>query len=101
MELIERLTRIENTILANAANTKDVLTFDEACVYTGMSHSCMYKLTSSRKIEHFKPNGKMIYFRRKALEAFLLQNRIATDEEISAKASAHTFSRGKTQNKRN
>ena len=53
---------------------KEVLTLDEACRYTGISRSYMYKLTSLEKIPHSKPSGKMIYFDRKKLDSWLLRN---------------------------
>jgi len=51
--------------------TKNVLNFEEAVEYTGMKASYLYKLTSTGRIPHYKPYGKMIYFRREELEEFL------------------------------
>ncbi len=68
--LEERLGHIEKLLLTN----KKVLSFDEACDYTGISRSYMYKLTSSGKIPHSKPGGKLIFFNRDLLEAWLLAN---------------------------
>lgn len=34
----------------------------------GVSRSFLYKLTMGRKIPHYKPNGKMIYFDLKDVE---------------------------------
>ena len=58
----QRLNRIEQLL----AGQKNVLTFDEACTYTGISY--MYKLTCGSRIPHYKPNGKNIYFDRAELE---------------------------------
>lgn len=68
--LEERLEHIEKLLLTN----KKVLSFDEACDYTGISRSYMYKLTSSGKIPHSKPGGKLIFFNRDRLEVWLLAN---------------------------
>lgn len=92
MSLEERLTQLEAEVLTANATTKEILTFDEACMYMGVTRSHLYKLTSTRKLTHFKPNGKMIYFKRDDLAAWLLQNRIATSEEIGIKATAYTLS---------
>lgn len=81
----QRLTNIEALLTA----TKKVLTFDEACNYTGLAKSFMYKLTSTGKICHFKPNGKMIYFERVELEKWLLRNRITPASEIEEQASTY------------
>lgn len=71
---------------------KEVLTFAEACAYTGLSHSYMYKLTSGRQIPHSKPTGKLVFFNRVELENWLQSNRIATDAEIADRA--RTIKRG-------
>lgn len=70
LELEDRLNRIEQLLIS----TKEVLTMEEACQYTGISRGYMYKLTSAEKIPHSKPRGKLIYFDRRKLNAWLLQN---------------------------
>ena len=68
--LLERITLLENTIFT----TKRVFTFQEACMYIGVSESMLYKLTSSKEIPHFNPRGKMVYFAKEELDEWLLQN---------------------------
>jgi excisionase family DNA binding protein len=70
-------------------NEKKVLTLDEACNFTGLSKSYLYKLTSSRQVPHFKPRGKLVYFDREQLEAWLLSNPVATADQIERQADAH------------
>ena len=65
---------------------KTILTFSEACEFTGISKSYMYRLTSSRLIPHWKPRQKMIYFKKIDLENWLLQNRVTTIDESEEKA---------------
>jgi excisionase family DNA binding protein len=74
---------------ASLITTKTVLTFAEACIYTGYTKSFMYKQTSQRKIPHYKPEGKMIYFERAELEKWLLRNRIKPASEIDEQASTY------------
>ena len=82
-EIISKLAAIErNTLLA----AKNVLTPDDVVQLTGMSKSCLYKLTSTRKIPHYKPNGKMVYFNREELEKWMQSNRVATDEELECES---------------
>ena len=69
LQLENRLIRMQQLLMAN----KEVLTLEEACQYTGISRSDMYKLTSSEKIPHFKPRGKLIYFEREKLNFWLLK----------------------------
>ncbi|GMN09611.1 hypothetical protein MTsPCn9_16540 [Croceitalea sp. MTPC9] len=68
--ILERLDRLERLMIAN----KEVLTFDEACDYTGISRSYLYKLTAAGHIPHSKPNGKLIFFEREKIVRWLLQN---------------------------
>lgn len=76
MEVADLVT--DNTIFC----TKEVLTSDEAARYLGMAKSYLYKLTSKKEIPHFKPLGKMCYFNRQELEAWLQSNRVATETEL-------------------
>jgi excisionase family DNA binding protein len=68
--ILERLDRLEKLLIGS----KEVLTFDEASDYTGISRSYLYKLTASGKIPHSKPNGKMVFFDKKKLVDWLLQH---------------------------
>ncbi|WP_159022628.1 helix-turn-helix domain-containing protein [Formosa sp. L2A11] len=68
--LFERLDRLEQLLVSK----KEVLTFDEACDYAGISRSYLYKLTASGKVPHSKPNGKLIFFSRQKFEAWLIQS---------------------------
>jgi excisionase family DNA binding protein len=61
---------------------KEVFTVDEASLYSGLSKSQIYHLTSLRKLKHYKPSGKQIFVRREDLIEYLLQNPVATQAEI-------------------
>ena len=78
---MENLT-FEQLPQAETMLTKKVLTFTEAANYMGISKSCLYKMTMNRTIPHYKPNGKMIYFEREEIEAYLLSVRIKPQTEI-------------------
>lgn len=68
---------------------KEVLTSDETARYLGVSKSCLYKWTMGRQIPHYKsPTGKMCYFNRKEIEAWMQSNRVATDDELEQQAQA-------------
>jgi excisionase family DNA binding protein len=83
--IMRQLERIETL----SSLQKSVLTFDDACMYTGMSKSSLYKLTSAGKIPHSKPTGKLIFFDRKELEDWLLNNPIRTEGELEKEASSY------------
>lgn len=86
IEIDNRLERIEKLLLGSKA----VLTFDEACEYTGLSRSYMYKLTSAANIPFSKPNGKVIFFSREKLDSWMLENEHKTNREIERQAFRHT-----------
>ena len=65
-------------ILSNQAASKEVLTFDEAALFTGFSKSYLYKLTSAGIIPHSKPNGKNLFFDRVKVQTWLLGKPIKT-----------------------
>ena len=81
----ERLQRIETLLLSQ----KTVLNFDEVALFTGLSKSWLYKLTSTGHIPHYKPHGKHIYFNKAEVEDWLLRNRIKTNQEIETEASTY------------
>lgn len=81
--LQERLVQLENNIYS----TKNMLTFDEACQYLGVSESLLYKLTSTKDVPHFKPRGKMLYFSKTELDAWLSQNPVKTLAQASQEAA--------------
>ena len=85
--ILERLDRLEKLLIGS----KEVLTFDEACDYTGISRSYLYKLTASGKIPHSKPNGKMLFFEKSKLVDWLLQNKPKSQHDIEAEALAYTM----------
>ena len=47
----------------------------EAAIYLGFSKSFLYKLTSEKKIPFYKPNGKLLFFSRSELNAWVFKNK--------------------------
>ena len=82
-----RLMRIEELTLAGF---KAVLNITEASQFTGISRPQIYRLTSERRIPHYKKNNKL-YFRKTELENWMLENKIDTIDEINSKASTHVY----------
>jgi excisionase family DNA binding protein len=86
IEIENRLERIESLLLGS----KTVLTFEEACIYTGISRSYMYKLTASSNIPFSKPNGKVIFFSREKLDRWMLANEYKSNQELREQAYNRT-----------
>ena len=87
LKILEQLDRIEKIVCTN----KVVLTFDQACDYTGISRSYMYKLTARGEIPFSKPKGKLIFFSREKLDSWLLNNSHSSKDQIKDQAVAYTF----------
>ncbi len=73
-DVVRRLEKVEAWYFAK----KEYLTFEEACEYLGISKSKLYKMTSSFSIPCYKPEGRMLYFNREELNAWLSKNPIKT-----------------------
>jgi excisionase family DNA binding protein len=88
--MIENWQQVADLITANIiSTTKAVLTVDEAARYMGIAKSTLYKMMMRREIPYSKPNGKVCFFDRQELEAWLMSNRVATSDEIRDKAQAY------------
>jgi len=81
MSIEQRLEAVENAVKMAGLATKEVLTFEEAAAYTGLAKSYLYKLTSAKRIPHYKPLGKIVYFNRAELEGWLLSHRVEVEEQ--------------------
>lgn len=84
-DLKVKIENIEKLILTQ----KNVLNFSELKLYTNLSESYLYELTSSGGIPCYKPNGKKLYFKKQEIEDWLLSNRKATNIELDELASSH------------
>lgn len=61
---------------------KRIYTMKEASIVAGVSLSFIQKLIGSNQIPYSKPNGKLIFIRRRDLEQFLMKNRITSTDEV-------------------
>ncbi len=87
--LNQTLTTILNKLRALERTAKTVLNLDECAAYTGLAKSYLYKLTALCKIPHYKPTGKRIFFKREEIDAWLLRNPVATEEELDRRANEY------------
>lgn len=74
----ERLKSLEDAIYT----TKEILNMKDVCQYLDISQSLLYKLTCTGEIPHFKPRGKMIFFEKKELIAWIKRNKV-NDHELT------------------
>lgn len=95
--ILEKLERIEKLLETQQAMQKQVLNFNDACIYLELSQSHLYKLTSTGSIPHYKPNGKKLYFKREELDTWLLRNRSNSIDEIEQEAANYLIKKGRVQ----
>lgn len=95
--ILEKLERIEKLLETQQAMQKQVLNFNDACIYLELSQSHLYKLTSTGSIPHYKPNGKKLYFNRQELDNWLLRNRSNSTDEIEHEAANYLIKKGRVQ----
>ena len=95
--ILTKLERIEKLLETKQAMQKQVLNFNDACIYLELSQSHLYKLTSTGSIPHYKPNGKKLYFNRQELDNWLLRNRSNSIDEIEQEAANYLIKKGRVQ----
>jgi excisionase family DNA binding protein len=95
--ILTKLERIEKLLETQQAMQKQVLNFNDTCIYLELSQSHLYKLTSTANIPHYKPNGKKLYFKREELDTWLLRNRSNSIDEIEQEAANYLIKKGRVQ----
>lgn len=73
LNIAERIENLEN----RSFESKSLFTLEEASVFLGISRALLYKMTSKMMIPHFKPRGKMVYFEKEELIAWVRQGSVA------------------------
>jgi len=97
-ELIyQKLDNIERLLVEQSLLKKEVLNFNETALYLEVSHSHLYKLTSTGAIPAYKPNGKKLYFNRQELDEWLLSNKQTSTDEIQQKADEFQMKTGRAR----
>ncbi|MDC8101665.1 helix-turn-helix domain-containing protein [Chryseobacterium rhizosphaerae] len=54
--------------------TEQILNFKQAAEFLSISLSALYKITHKKAITFYKPNGKLIYFKKSDLIKWMLSN---------------------------
>ncbi|GAB6119249.1 helix-turn-helix transcriptional regulator [Dysgonomonas termitidis] len=84
-QLLNELQKIRELTLLGI---KKALTMTDASLLTGLSKSHLYKLVCAKKIPYYKSQGgKLTYFDRQELEAWMLSSRIKTNAELEQEAA--------------
>ena len=82
--LREELSELKNQLEGMNHLHKPIMTSEEAANYAGIKKSYLDKLCSIGKLSYYQPRGKMKYFKREDLDAWLLRNkRTSVDEHFN------------------
>ena len=95
--ILDKLSEIASRLSEQNLLQKTVLNFNDTCTYLDVSPSHLYKLTSTKQIPHFCPQGKKLYFKREEMDAWLQRNRQSTTAEIEHEASGNLLRSGRRQ----
>jgi excisionase family DNA binding protein len=75
-------TLLQQLIKCQGVTQKAMLNIEEASAYLGISVSTLYKHTSRGNIPFYKPNGKLILFKRDDLNTWIASKRILSNSEL-------------------
>ena len=81
--LIARFEEVEQQLYI----LKEIFNVEEAAKYLNISTGHLYRLTSTHEIPFSKPNGKHIFFERKALDDWKRRNPVLSNREIERQAA--------------
>lgn len=76
-----------------STNERTLLTTTEAAQYLGVRPSYLYKMMMRRAIPYYKPGGKLCFFSREDLDAWLTGVRIKSQREIESEAARYIINR--------
>lgn len=96
-QVLTEIRELKKLIYEQNMLQKEVLNFNEAAVYLEVSHSHLYKLTSTGTIPAYKPNGKKLYFNREELNKWLLSNRQASLSDIEEEVNQFQLKSGRAK----
>ncbi len=86
MTLEQRIEALETALKSATIRSKEILNFEEACIFLNVSHSWLYKMTSSKSIPFYKPAGRYLYFERAELEKWIRSSPVKTEEQLDDEA---------------
>ncbi|MGV8994534.1 MAG: helix-turn-helix transcriptional regulator [Flavobacterium sp.] len=84
--IIQKLTQLEKLIIGT---TKQIFTVDDVVNYTGFSKSYVYKLVHNNILPYSKPNNRTLFFTKKEIDEWLLQNKSKSVSQLQSEASTY------------
>lgn len=95
VRILQKLQSIEQKLAEQNMLHKLMLNSREACLYLSISLKQLYRLTGNKLIPHYCPQGKVLYFNRLELDAWMQRNRIVTKREVRQMAKRKRKTNGR------
>jgi excisionase family DNA binding protein len=101
--IIEKLNLIERRILfidnklqisTNTISSLEIMSLKQLCEHYDFNKSFVYKLTSNREIPHYK-KGKRLVFKKDEIDAWLLENKVKTMDDLQREATRYSIRKKK------
>jgi predicted DNA-binding transcriptional regulator AlpA len=89
--IINLLELILEAVSKQYLNHKKVFNVADFCLYTGLSKSQVYKITSRSQIDYSKTGGKIAFFEKSVVDEYLLQNCKDSCKVIDTKAANYNL----------
>ena len=70
----------------------EIMDVQQAAQFLKMKTATLYEKTSRKQIPHFK-KGNKLYFHHSALQHWIKQGKVKTNDEIGSEAITYTFNR--------
>lgn len=72
---------------------RNLMTTTEAARYLELKPSYLYKMMMRRAIPYYKPGGKLCFFAKEDLDAWMKRVRVKSQSEIDSEAARYLTSR--------
>ena len=80
-EVLQELKEIK-ALIEQGIKSDRPMNIEEASKFLGLSVNYVYALCNKKKLSHFKPNGKKLFFLREDLLNFILRNKVSSDSQV-------------------
>lgn len=80
--ILREIRNLKREVKKSNLFRKRFYTMNEASIVAGVSLSYVQKLVASNLIAHSRPNGKLVFIKRRDLEKFLIKNYVQSIDEV-------------------
>lgn len=85
------LCKLESIERETEAKNREMLTVNDAAKFLNVSAPTIYALCHKRRLPHYKPNNKQLFFDRDELKSWMKRNRIEAEEQTATAAILNDY----------